>query len=255
MKAHRQRLSRNKKTSKQWTMYWKLFLEKYDIPGASLAVSKNEKLVYAKGYGYADTEAGEKVTPDHQFRLASVSKTYTAVAIMSLVQDGKLSLSDHIFGDNGILGDLYGTPPYNSNLRSITVADLLLNTSGSWGGATGGDVIDHHPNYTNDQFLDWVLDTRPNPKAPGTVYDYSNVGFWLAGRVIPTLISLVVGGRVLYYVLLDYLFLNNGIPMEHFALKSMNLNLFYMMLLIAFLIVSIVVFLRIKKRRHMTLTN
>lgn len=72
---------------------------------------------------------------------------------------------------------------------------------------------------------------------------------------IPTLISLVVGGRVLYYVLLDYLFLNNGIPMEHFALKSMNLNLFYMMLLIAFLIVSIVVFLRIKKRRHMTLTN
>ncbi|MFB2120857.1 serine hydrolase domain-containing protein [Parapedobacter sp. 2B3] len=160
------------------------FMAKYDIPGASLAVSKNEKLVYAKGYGYADLEAKEKVTPDHQFRLASVSKTYTGVAVMSLVQEGKLSLSDHIFGDSGILGNLYGTLPYNSNLRGITVADLLLNTSGSWGGTTGGDVIDQHPNYTNDQFLDWVVNTRPNPQAPGTVYDYSNVGFWLAGRVI-----------------------------------------------------------------------
>ena len=56
------------------------FMTTYNIPGASLAVSKNGKLVYIKGYGNADIGTGEKVTPAHRFRLASVSKTFTGVA-------------------------------------------------------------------------------------------------------------------------------------------------------------------------------
>lgn len=71
---------------------------------------------------------------------------------------------------------------------------------------------------------------------------------------IPTLISIVVGGRVLY-ILLGFQFLNNEISREQYALKSMYLNLFYMMLLLAFLIVSIIIFLRTKKRRRIALTN
>jgi len=160
------------------------FMSTYDIPGASLAVSKNGKLVYVKGYGVTAKGAAEKVTPELRFRLASVSKTYTSAAIMKLVQDGKILLDDKVFGTGAILGTEYGTPPYNANVSMITVRQLLNHTSGSWGGATGGDVIDYNPGYTAKQFLDWVLNTRTNPKVPGTFYDYSNVGYWIAGRII-----------------------------------------------------------------------
>ncbi len=160
------------------------FMSTYNIPGASLAVTKNGKLVYIKGYGKANITTGELVTPAHRFRLASVSKTFTGVAILKLVQDGKLSLDAKVFGAGGVLASDYGTAPYNTNLLNITVRHLLQNVSGSWGAATGGDVIDQNPAYSYKQFFDWVINTRPNPNAPGTVYDYSNVNFVLAGRII-----------------------------------------------------------------------
>lgn len=160
------------------------FMSAYTIPGASLAITKNGKLVYVKGYGNADNTTGEKVTSASRFRLASVSKTFTGVAIMKLVQDGKLSLDAKVFGTGGVLGTDYGTAPYNSNVANITVRHLLQNVSGSWGTATGGDVVDQNPTYTYKQFFDWAVDSRPHPNAPGTIYDYSNVNFILAGRII-----------------------------------------------------------------------
>lgn len=160
------------------------FLTTHSIPGASLAISKNGKLVYAKGYGFADKETSEKVTTTHRFRLASVSKTYTGAAIMKLVQEGKITLDSKVFGPGSILGSEYGSGTYNTNVSNIKVRDLLQNTTGSWGANTGGDVIDQNASYTNTQLLNWILNTRTNPKAPGTFYDYSNVGFFIAGRVI-----------------------------------------------------------------------
>jgi D-alanyl-D-alanine carboxypeptidase len=160
------------------------FMSTYNIPGASLAVTKNGKLVYIKGFGKANANTSELVTPASRFRLASISKTFTGVAILKLVQDGKLSLDAKVFGTGGVLASDYGTAPYNTNLLNITVRHLLQNVSGSWGAATGGDVIDQNPSYTYKQFFDWVINTRPNPNAPGTIYDYSNVNFVLAGRII-----------------------------------------------------------------------
>ena len=160
------------------------FMTKYNVPGASLAVTKNGKLVYIKGFGNADNGTGEKVTPAHRFRLASVSKTFTGVAIMKLVQEGKLNLDGKVFGTGSVLGTDFGTAPYNTNLSNITVRHLLQNVSGSWGSVTGGDVIDQNPSYNYKQLLDWIINTRPNPKVPGTFYDYSNVNFVIAGRII-----------------------------------------------------------------------
>jgi CubicO group peptidase (beta-lactamase class C family) len=160
------------------------FMSTYNIPGASLAVSKNGKLVYMKGYGFADTAAKEKVTPAYRFRLASVTKTYTGVAIMKLFQDGKLNLDGKVFGTGAILGTDYGTPPYKANLTALTVRMLLQHITGAWGAATGGDVIDQNPAYTNKQLLDWIIDTRPMPNAPGSIFDYSNVNFFILGRII-----------------------------------------------------------------------
>ena len=160
------------------------FMNTYNIPGASLAVSKNGKLVYIKGFGKANTATGEAVTPAHRFRLASVSKTFTGVAILKLVQEGRLGLDAKVFGTGGVLGNDYGTAPYNANLLNITVRHLLQNVSGSWGAASGGDVIDQNPAYNYKQLFDWIIDSRPNPNPPGTVYDYSNVNFVFAGRII-----------------------------------------------------------------------
>ena len=160
------------------------FMAKYSIPGASLAVTKNGKLVYRKGFGLADKESGEKVTVDHRFRLASVSKTYTAAAILQLVEAGKFSLSDKVFGTGGLLGTTYGTPPYSANLSNITVSHLLKNTSGGWGGSSGGDPIDQNPQMDNAAFFNWVIKNKPVQYAPGTRYDYSNMNFFIAGRII-----------------------------------------------------------------------
>lgn len=178
------------------------FMTNYNIPGASLAISKNGKLVYIKGFGKANVATGEAVTPTHCFRLASVSKSYTGAAIIKLIQDGKISSIDtKVFGAGGVLGNDYGTPPYNTNVSNITIRHLLQHTSGSWGAATGGDVIDANPGYTYKQLYDWILITRPNPTAPGTVFDYTNVGYNLLGRII----EKVSGKSFINYIKQDLL--------------------------------------------------
>jgi D-alanyl-D-alanine carboxypeptidase len=180
------------------------FMSTYNVPGASLAVTKNGKLVYIKGFGKANTATGELVTPASRFRLASVSKTYTGVAIMKLIQDGKLTIDQKIFGAGGVLGTDYGTAPYNANLLAITVRHLLQHTAGAWGAASGGDVIDQNPTYTYKQLFDWIINTRPNPKVPGTAFDYTNVGYNLLGRII----EKVSGKTYINYIKEDIL---NGI--------------------------------------------
>lgn len=160
------------------------FLTMYSIPGASIAVSRNGKLVYQKGYGFADSDANEKVNINHRFRLASISKTYTGVAILKLAEAGLLSINDKVFGPGALLGTQYGTQPYSSKLLAVTVKQLLHNTAGGWGAASGGDPIDLNPAMDNETFLSWILDNKPLVNTPGTKYDYSNMGFFILGRII-----------------------------------------------------------------------
>jgi uncharacterized protein (TIGR02145 family) len=160
------------------------FMNLYNIPGASLAVSKNGKLVYMKGYGFSDRENNERVVTADRFRLASVSKTYTAVGIMKLIQDDIIKIDDKVFGAGSILGTDYGTAPYNEKLTSITVQHLLQHTTGAWGASTGLDVIDQNPAYTNKQLMDWIIDTRPMTYTPGTFFDYSNINYFILARII-----------------------------------------------------------------------
>lgn len=90
------------------------FLNQWKIAGASVAVAKDGKMVFTKGYGFADKENEVKAEPYHLFRVASISKLITAVGIMKLVEDGKLTLNQKVFGDNGILNGY----PYNNYLDS-----------------------------------------------------------------------------------------------------------------------------------------
>src|SRR3954447_17778530 len=109
------------------------FLSKYQIPGATLAIAKNGKLVDMRAFGTADQAGTELTRPDHMFRIASMSKPITSVAIMQLIESGQLSLSDKPFGPGGILN----TDPYFANanvtdprIYDITIQNLLEHSAG-----------------------------------------------------------------------------------------------------------------------------
>ena len=84
------------------------FMNTYSVPGVSVAIARDDKLVYVKSYGLADKTGNKAVTDKSLFRLASISKTITSVAIMKLLEAGKLSLNQTVFGEDGILGTTYG---------------------------------------------------------------------------------------------------------------------------------------------------
>ncbi|MEI9810275.1 MAG: serine hydrolase domain-containing protein [Bacteroidota bacterium] len=161
------------------------FMTTYNVPGASLAVSKNGKLVYIKGFGNADNTTSEKVTPAHRFRLASVSKTFTGIAIMKLVQAGSVTLDQKVFGTGAILGTQYGTLAYSTNVKNITVKQLLQHTAGGWGFQQWVAILlIRTRRMAMRSSLGWVLDNKPVNNTPGTKYDYSNMGYFILGRII-----------------------------------------------------------------------
>lgn len=159
------------------------FMKKYDVPGMSIAIAKDGKLVYAKGYGYANTTTGEKVTPSHLFRIASVSKPITAVAVLQLVETGQLSLDAKVFGDGGVLGNEYGMLPANSNIKNITVHQLLQHTSGGWTNDSH-DPMFTDPSFSHAQVIKNTLQNEALVNEPGKAYAYSNFGYCVLGRII-----------------------------------------------------------------------
>jgi len=72
-------------------------MQQWGIPGASVAIAKDGKLIYARGFGFADVKSAEVVQPYHRFRIASISKPLTATAIFKLIEQHKISLNDKVF--------------------------------------------------------------------------------------------------------------------------------------------------------------
>jgi len=155
------------------------YMQTNAIPGLSLAISRNGELVYAKGFGQADQGANEWVHPNHRFRIASVSKTLTAAAAVKLMDCCGLDLDQPVFGNGGILGNSFGTPPYSTRELAITTRHLLTHTTG-WTADGVWQVGGSDP----DAVVDWELDNHEPASTPGTVYQYMNADFVTAGRVI-----------------------------------------------------------------------
>lgn len=167
------------------------FLKKNNIKGASVAITYQEKLVYAKGFGIANDETGELVQPGHLFRIASVSKLITATAIMKLCEQGKLSLTDTVFGKNGILSAKRFQSFNDPRIGKITIKHLLNHTSG-WSKKYGDPIfnslfIARKMNSEQPSDLDMIIQFTLNEKlsfTPGTRYSYSNFGYAVLGRII-----------------------------------------------------------------------
>jgi len=168
------------------------FMKTWNIVGATVAIVKDEKLIYTKGFGYADIENNKKVEPRHLFRIASVSKLITAVAIMKLIEENKLSLTDAVFGENGILNDTKYLNIKDKRVKYITIEQLLNHTSGFTN--RGGDpmfmnlYIAKKTNkdlpISNESIIQYVLQNKKLDYNPGRKSVYSNFGYTVLGKVI-----------------------------------------------------------------------
>lgn len=147
-------------------------------PGCAVGVSRNGHSIYERGYGMANLETGTPIRPASIFHVASVSKQFTAAAIMLLVRDGKLSVDDDIRKYLPEMRD-YGTP--------ITIHHLLTHTSGlrdQW------SLIDlARGRFEEDRITEAdVMDIVPRQTAlnfkPGAEYVYSNTGFTLLAVIV-----------------------------------------------------------------------
>jgi CubicO group peptidase (beta-lactamase class C family) len=165
----------------------KTFMQARGVTAGQVAVTYQGRLVLARGYS---TESSLTVQPTSLFRIASLSKSVTAAAIVRLVQDGKLSLSTPV---TSVLGF---TPPagqtVDPRLKNATIKRLLQHLGG-WDSSVSGD-----PNFKDAVIAKAVgaslplghadvikyMAGQPLDVAPGTKYAYSNYGYLLAGRVI-----------------------------------------------------------------------
>ncbi len=167
------------------------FMKKWSVPGGQVAVCKDGRLVYSRGFGYGDLNGKEPVTTTNLFRIASVSKSITGVAIMKLIEEKKLSLDDKAFL---ILDDLTPLPgkKVDPRLYDITIRMLLEHVAG-WT-IEAGDRQVKFLRIAADAFglprpadqktiIRYAIgDTLDLP--PGTKYVYSNFGYNILGRVI-----------------------------------------------------------------------
>lgn len=149
----------------------------YGLFNGSVLVAEDDKVLYSKGVGFADVENKIQNQPDTKFRLASITKQFTATLIMQLVEQGKIKL-------DGKLSEYL--PYYRKDIgEKITIAQLMSHTSGM-------------DNYTNNaKFMELDAETSVTPKEfvlkycsndlvtePGTKWDYSNSGYFILGLVI-----------------------------------------------------------------------
>ena len=143
------------------------------IPGLALTIARNGACIKTSAYGFANLELNVPVTSDTVFEIGSVTKQFTAAAILLLAQDGKLNVEEKI---NRYLGF---TPP---TWRDITIRHLLSHTSGlkSYTGLKGFELTRH---LTEAEFIT-AIGTYPLEFEPGASWKYSNTGYNLLGYII-----------------------------------------------------------------------
>jgi N-acyl-D-amino-acid deacylase len=171
------------------------FMSARNVPGGALAVIKDGRLVYARGYGSADREKQESVRADSLFRIASISKPFTAIAVFRLIQMARLQLDARAF-------DILELKPLNGHgqdldprLKEITVRQLLHHTGG-WDRDKSGDPMFRSKEIARaagvsapanqDPIIRYMLGQKLDFD-PGSHYAYSNFGYCVLGRVIEKL--------------------------------------------------------------------
>lgn len=168
------------------------FIARNGVKGLSLAVSRNDRLVYAQGYGLADVEGNKPMEANTIMRIASASKLVTATAVMRLIEQGRIRLDQHVFGADGVLNDrAYTEALGDKRMLEITVDHLLQHRGGFTLGAgdpmfSTKDILRNHNVKGKPkpaQLAQWVLGRRLG-FMPGSSRRYSNFGYLLLSLII-----------------------------------------------------------------------
>jgi len=151
--------------------------DRSDSPGCSLGIVRDGHLIYERGYGMANLEHGIPIDAATVFRIASVSKQFTAMSALLLEQDGALSLDDDIRNYLPEMPD-YGQP--------ISIRNLMQHSSGirDYEGITTLQGIAYEDTYVEQEILDLLARQRALNFAPGERYLYSNSGYLLLGEIV-----------------------------------------------------------------------
>ncbi len=146
-------------------------MEKQQIPGVSLAIVRDGKMIYAKGYGLANVELNVAVKPETIFQSGSVGKQFTATAVMMLVEAGKINLDDKI---------TKYFPDAPDAWKNITVRHLLTHTSGL---PNDFPMADYQRDFTEAEIVKRA-ESLPLDFEPGEKWSYSNIGYKMLGVLI-----------------------------------------------------------------------
>lgn len=148
------------------------------MPGLVYGIVKDGRLIHVQGYGVQDMEAKRPVTADSRFRIASMSKAFTALAILKLRDEGKIRLDDPA---EQYVPEMKGWRYPTADSRKITVRDLLTHTAGFVEDNPWGDRQQVLPEA---DFTKMLKAGVPFARAPGLAYEYSNFGYATLGRIV-----------------------------------------------------------------------
>lgn len=145
-------------------------------PGFVALVAKNNQVIYRKAFGYANLELDVKLKPENIFRIGSITKQFTAAAILKLEEEGKLSLQDDI---------KKFIPDYPTHGHTITIEHLLTHTSGikSYTSMKEWDAEMRKKDFTPVEMIDFFK-KEPMDFAPGEEFLYNNSAYFLLGYII-----------------------------------------------------------------------
>ena len=157
---------------------FKTFMERSQTPGAVLGVIIDGELVWGKAAGVREKTNNAPVTNDTVFRIASMTKSFTAMSIMKLRDDGKLSLDDPV---SKYIPELANLPYPTSDSQVLTIRHLLTHSEGfpednPWG--------DRQLAQSDETMRAWLKSGIPFSTSPGTAFEYSNYGFALLGQIV-----------------------------------------------------------------------
>ncbi len=182
-------------------------LKRHGIPGGALGISLGGRIVYTAGFGLASKRSGETVTADSLFRLASLSKPFTAMTVLRLMEEGRLRLDDAVLPLLA-LEPLGGRCP-DDRWGAVTIRHLLLHTGG-WLKEKSGDPLFKSKEICTaagirgpadgETTIRWML-ARKLDAAPGSTYSYCNFGYLLLGHLISRLTGRDYEAAVRHYVL------------------------------------------------------
>lgn len=187
------------------------WVERQHMPGAVFGIVIDDELVWVKAAGVQDLTGRAPVTPESVFRIASMTKSFTAMAILKLRDEGKLSLDDPVAR---YVPALAGLPYPTNDSPTLTIRHLLTHSEGfpednPWG--------DRQLARSDEIMKEWLRAGIPFSTAPGTAYEYSNYGFAILGQIVDR-----VSGRPYADYVRDQILLPLGMRSSTFHMSNVD---------------------------------